>query len=285
AGERVGEAIGSFMEAFEEELRSFRRLLPAWVPTRGRRRIAEARRSISGVLDPIIARERASGEERDHLLGRLLAARDEDGEGMSDAQLRDEAITLFTAGHETTSIALSYALWLLAHHPSIQEEVAAEGRAVSGDRPPSAADLSRLPLHRAVIRESMRLYPPAWMIGRAPTEDVQIGGHVVRAGEQILMPQWVVHRDPRWWREPLAFRPERWLGDETEGLPRFAYFPFGGGPRVCIGNHFATLEAVLILAVWLKHHRLTAAPGATLEPMPAVTLRPRSGVWLEHTAR
>lgn len=285
AGAQVGEAIADFMEAFEEEVRSFRRLLPAWVPTRGRRRVAAARRTIAEVLDPIIARERASTTEHDHLLGRLLAARDADGEGMSDEQLRDEAITLFTAGHETTALVLSYALWLLAHHVPIQEQLVAEGRAVLGERLPTAADLPRLKLHQAVVRETMRLYPPAWAMGRTPIEDVEVCGHTIRVGEQIMIPQWVVHRDPRWWREPLAFRPERWMGPETEDLPRFAYFPFGGGPRICIGNHFAMLEAVLVLAVWLQRHCLVPVPGAQLELMPAVTLRPRSGVWLELSAR
>ncbi|MEZ4238934.1 MAG: cytochrome P450 [Myxococcota bacterium] len=277
-GARVGAALGSFMDAFEQEIRSFRRLLPPRVPTRGRRRIAAARAEIVAAVDPIVARRRALPEPGDDLLGRLLAARDEDGAGMSDAQLRDEAVTLFLAGHETTALTLSYALWLLAAHPEVQDRLAEERATVLGERRAGAGDVGALAWHGAVIREAMRLYPPAWLIGRTPTVDVTVQGHPVPAGGAILVSPWVTHRDPRFWRAPEAFRPERWLGDETRDLPRFAFFPFGGGPRVCIGNHFAQMEAVLVLATWLAQRRVAAVPGATIELMPAVTLRPRHGV-------
>ncbi len=285
AGERVGEAIGDFMGAFEEELRSARRLLPRWVPTRGRRRVRRARDVIEEALSPIIPRERAAAVPGAHLLGRLIAARDDSGEGMSDVQLRDESVTIFAAGHETTSLALSYALWLLARRPALQEDLAEERARLPADRSLCAADLPALSLHRAVIREAMRLYPPAWMVGRTTLCDVVVGGYPIPRGAQILIPQWVVHRDPRWWTDPLDFRPERWQEPGIDALPRFAYFPFGGGARVCVGEHFAVLEAVLILAILLADHRFAPVPGATLELMPAVTLRPRNGVWLDVSRR
>ena len=149
---------------------------------------------------------------------------------MSDAQLRDEAVTLFTAGHETTALTLSYALWCLAERPDLQDALAEERAMVLQGRAPTAADLRALRRHDAVVRESMRLYPPAWMMGRTPMADLDLGDHTVPVGDQILLPQWVVHRDPRWWKQPEAFRPERWLEGETDDLHRFAYFPFGGGP-------------------------------------------------------
>jgi cytochrome P450 len=279
-GRAVGDALGVFMGAFEEEVRSYRRLLPRWVPTRGRRRIRKARKDIERALDRVIAERRAGPGDGVELLSRLLAARDEDGRPMADEQLRDEAVTLFLAGHETTALALSYALWLLAANADVQDRMRAEIAAVVGDGRPTMAHVPKLRLVDAVVKEAMRLYPPAWVIGRTPTEDVVVEGHRIPKGAQILVPPWVVHRDPRWWSQPNAFRPDRWLGDEAAALPRFAYFPFGGGPRVCIGNHFAQMEAVLVLATWLREISVEPAPGATLELMPAVTLRPRTGVHL-----
>ncbi|MEQ1503451.1 MAG: cytochrome P450 [Myxococcota bacterium] len=279
-GRSVGAEIDAFMHAFEQEVRSWRRMLPPWVPTAGRRRIRAARATIGDALGSIVAARRASGVDGDDLLGRLLAARDDDGAPMSDEQLADEAVTLFLAGHETTALTLSYAAWLVAHHPEVQAAVVAELDAVLAGAAPTLAHVPQLRWVDAVIQEALRLYPPAWVIGRTPTADVVVQGHPIPRGAQILMAPWVVHRDPRWWREPDRFRPERWLGDETRSLPRFAWFPFGGGPRVCIGNHFAKLEAVLVLATWLQRLALEPVDGATLDLMPAVTLRPRTGVRL-----
>ena len=282
--ERVGRAVVAFMESFEEEVRSFRRLLPAWVPTAGRKRIAHSRRVLADALQSIIADRQRADDPGDDLLGRLLAARDDEGAGMDAVQLKDEAITLFAAGHETTALTLSYALWLVARRPEIAATLATERREVCGDRDPTAADLPALVWHDAVIRESMRLYPPAWMVGRRPTEPIEVGGQRIDPADQLMMPQWVVHRDPRWWPDPEAFRPERWRSD-TPDRPRFAYFPFGGGPRVCVGNHFAQMEAVLVLAAWLSQVDAAPVPEARLSLMPAVTLRPRTGVHLDLTRR
>jgi cytochrome P450 len=282
-GDAVGHAMADFMEAFEEELRSWRRLLPPAFSTAGRRRIDRAREALHVVVDRVIGERKADGGG-DELLSRLLAARDEDGNAMSDAQLRDEVLTLFLAGHETTALTLSYAAHLLALHPDQQALVRAELAAELGGRRPTVADLPRLKRVDAVVRESMRLYPPAWLVGRTPTKDLVIQGVSMPAGSQVLASQWVVHRDPRFWRDADQFRPERWLSGETAALPRFAFFPFGGGPRVCIGNHFASMEAALVLATVLQRFSLAAAPGFELELMPAVTLRPRGGVRVRVTA-
>ncbi len=195
----------------------------------------------------------------------LLAARDDEGAGMTDRQLRDECVTLFLAGHETTALTLTYAFHLLAHHPEAESRLAAELGDVLGDRLPSAADLPRLSYTGHVVRESMRLYPPAWAIGREVVEPFEVGGYRLAKGTQLLISQWVLHRDPRWFVEPDAFRPERWADDLLRRLPKGAYIPFGDGPRVCIGNHFAMMEAVLILATLAQRHRLSC--------------RPRSGAW------
>jgi len=283
--EQAGRAIGRFMQAFEDEVRSIRRLLPRWVPTSSQRAMERSRAALEAFVDGIIEARRASGEDRDDLLGRLLAARDEQGIGMEAEQLRDEAITVFAAGHETTAIALTMALWLVARHPEVQDALVAELDAVLGDRLPALADVEALSLHGAVIRETMRLYPPVWVVGRIAREPLVVDGHRIGAGDQILMPTWITHRDPELWIGPEAFRPRRWLDGETDDLPRFAYFPFGGGPRVCIGNHFATLEAVLVLAVWLQRLRVAPDPSSRLDLMPAVTLRPRGGLRLRVSAR
>ena len=199
---------------------------------------------------------------------------------MSDRQLRDEIVTLFLAGHETTAIALTCALHALAAHPDVAARVHAEIDATLGDRPAESADLSRLKLLDAVVRETMRLYPPAWIIGREAVKPIDLPGAHIPAGSQILISQWVMHRDARWFPEPTTFRPDRWLDGSTASLHRHAYIPFGGGPRVCIGNHFAMLEAVLILATYLQRLEVALAPDTTLKLAPSVTLRPTEPVRL-----
>jgi cytochrome P450 len=197
---------------------------------------------------------------------------------MPDSQVRDEAITLILAGHETSALTLSYTLMLLAQHPDVQARLVCELQDVVGDHTPTAAHAKRLPYADAVIREAMRLYPPAWAIGREATTPIQVGDVEVPAGTQILIPQWVVHRDPRWFAEPLAFRPERWLDERAKALPRFAYFPFGGGPRICVGNHFARLESLMLLAVWMRRFEVAPVPGFSVSLLPSATLRPLHGV-------
>ncbi len=247
--------------------------LAAWVPTPRNRRMAHAVAQIDELIFRIIADRRSSGEQRDDLLGTLLAAQDDDGAKMSDKQLRDEAVTLFLAGHETTALTLAHTMFLLSTHPEIERRLFAELETVLGGRLPTAADVKALPYMERVIKESMRLFPPAWTTGREAEEAVEIGGHTIPKGAQILISQWVVHRDPRWFPNPEGFDPDRWLAERAKELPRYAYFPFGGGPRVCIGNHFAMMEATLLLAIIVQRWQLELLPGERLELSPSVTLR------------
>jgi cytochrome P450 len=247
-------------------------LLPAWVPTPRNRRMNAAVASLDALISQIIARRRA-GEPRDDLLGTLLAAQDDDGARMSDGQLRDEAMTLFLAGHETTALALAHTLYLLGTHPEVAERLRAELDAVLGDRLPTADDARALPFTERVLKESLRLYPPAWTTGREAAEEVEVGGYRIPKGAQILASPWVVQRDARWFPDPERFDPDRWEGARGKETPRFAYFPFGGGPRVCIGSHFAMLEATLMLALIARRWRVELLPGQTLTFKPSVTLR------------
>jgi cytochrome P450 len=223
----------------------------------------------------MIDERRRSGEDRGDLLSMLLAARDEEGDGgaMTDLQLRDEALTLFLAGHETTANALAWTWHLLALNPGAEARLHAEVDAL-GDAPPRADDLPRLPFTRAVLAESMRLHPPAWAVGRQPLEDFAAGGYRIRAGTVVLMSPWLTHRDPRWWPEPERFDPDRWSPENEARLPRFAYFPFGGGPRKCIGEGFAWTEGILVLATLARRWRLRHAPGAVVGRQALITLRP-----------
>jgi cytochrome P450 len=260
-------------------------MLPAWVPTPRNRRMAAAVARLDELIYRIIAKRRA-GEAREDLLGTLLAAQDDDGARMSDRQLRDEAMTLFLAGHETTALTLAHTLYLLSTHPEVERRLHAELVAVVGDRLPTSDDVRALPYAERVIKESMRLYPPAWTTGREAAEDVDVGGYRIPKGAQILTSQWVVHHDPRWFPNPEGFDPDRWAGERAKEIPRYAYFPFGGGPRVCIGNHFATLEATLMLATIVGRWRLDLLPGQRLAFKPSVTLRQAGdGLRVQLTAR
>jgi cytochrome P450 len=254
--------------------------LPYWVPTVRNRAYRSALRRLERVVFDIIERKRSHpSAESDDLLGRLLRARDEDdGSGMTDRQLRDEVMTLFLAGHETTANALTWTLYLLAGHPQIAARVRNELRHVIGDREPATADVPRLPFTARVLRESMRLYPPAYAIGREAVRDTTIAGHAVRRGTTVILPQWAVHRDPAHYDRPTEFDPDRWTPEFEASLPRYAYFPFGGGPRVCIGNTFAELEATLVLAVLVPRFRCELDPAHRVDLWPSVTLRPRQGI-------
>ena len=205
---------------------------------------------------------------------------------MTDAQVRDEAVTLFLAGHETTALTLSYALYLLATHPDRAARLADEVDRVTGGRSPTFADLESLAFTETVVLESMRLYPPAWVVAREALTAVEIGGYRFPKGAAVRdVPLVVAPRSARTFDEPEAFRPERWEGDFARRLPRFAYFPFGGGPRVCIGNRFAMMEAKLVLAVAAQRFRFEVTPETNLVLLPSVTLRPRHGVRLKLIAR
>ncbi len=246
--------------------------LPAWVPTPRNLATTRAIQRIDAIIYRIIA-ERRAAPPREDLLGTLLAARDDDGTRMSDQQLRDEAITLFLAGHETTALTLAHAIYLLGKHPDIEQRLHEEIATVLGGRLPKSDDARSLPFTERVLKEAMRLYPPVWTTGRGVGEDVEIGGYLLPKGAQIMTSQWVVHHDARWFPNPEAFEPDRWTPERAKTLPRFAYFPFGGGPRVCIGNHFSMMEATLLLATILQRFRVELMPGARLALKPSVTLR------------
>jgi cytochrome P450 len=273
---QVGQALESIMELNSD----FRKLIltPSWLPTPRNIRAAVATRRLDKIIFRVIGQRRTSGKDAGDLLSMLLAAQDEDGSRMTDRQLRDEAMTIFLAGHETTANALSWTWVLLAQNPDAEARLHAELDAVLQGRSPSLDDLSHLRYTGHVITESMRLYPPAWGMARVAIEDTEIAGYPIPRGCGVSLAQWVVHRDPRWYDEPDKFRPERWEGDLMKRLHRFAYFPFGGGPRQCIGNSFALMEATLLLATMAQQFSIRLAPGHPVVPMPTITLRPRHGI-------
>jgi cytochrome P450 len=282
----IGHIIGDLMEQFGRVLGLTGRFQPpAWVPTPANRRLRRTSRKLDALILGIIDARKRSGETRDDLLSLLIRARDEAGGQMTDAQVRDEAVILFLAGHETTALALTYALYLLATHPEAQARIGEEVARVLGGRSPGLADLEKLAFTESVILESMRLYPPAWGIGRAAQVPVEITGYAFPAGAEFVLSPWVVHRDGRIFEDPEAFKPDRWENDLQRRLPRFGYFPFGGGPRVCIGNRFAMMEAKLVLAGAIQRFRFDPTPETAINLFPSVTLRPRGGVRLRLAAR
>lgn len=282
---RVQQAVTDVMEMFDLVMLPWAELLLR-LPLPRIRRFHEAQRILDARIYGLIADRRASGADRGDLLSLLLQARDaEDGhDGMTDRQVRDEVITLFLAGHETTANALIWTWWLLAAHPEVEARLHAELDAVLQGRPPGPDDAARLPFTRAVVAESMRLYPPAWTLGRKALRDYEWGGHLIPAGTLVLMSQWVMHRHPQYWPEAERFHPDRWL-DTAADRPRFAYFPFGGGTRLCIGEHFAWTEAILIVAAVAQRWRLRPAAGQTLAPQPLITLRAQPALRVTPVAR
>ncbi|MBV8487469.1 MAG: cytochrome P450 [Planctomycetaceae bacterium] len=237
-------------------------------------------RRIDEIIYRMIEVRRGSDYDHDDLLSRLLHASEEDGGGsLTDRQVRDEAVTIFLAGHETTALALFYSFYLLANHPAVEQKLVTELESVLGGRLPTAEDVARLTYCEWILREAMRLYPPVWAIGREPLQDCEIGGYRVPRGTQLFLVQYLVHHDPRWYENPDVFRPERWDGDLARRLPRCAYFPFGDGPRTCLGNHFAMMEGILVLATIAQRYRLSLVPGQTLELFPSITLRPRHSLF------
>jgi cytochrome P450 len=249
--------------------------LPQWLPTPRNLLLKRTVAKLDQILQQLIDERRAAGAAGGDFLSILLSARDEeDGQGISDRQIRDEVMTMFLAGHETTANALSWTWYLLGQNPEMQQRVQDEARSVLGGQQPTPADVPKLVFCEQVICESMRLYPPAYVIGRRPMEDVMIGEHFIPKNTNVLMSQWIVHRDPRWFADPLRFDPDRWSGDFAQRLPKYAYFPFGGGPRLCIGNGFAMFEAPLILAMIAQRFTLELVSSEPIKPLPAVTLRP-----------
>ena len=273
------EEIGSAFDVLIAEIAArFRRpvKIADWVPIPGNVRYRRGVARLDRLVSRVLAERRAAPGDRGDLLSMLMAARDDDGQPMSHRQLRDELITLFLAGHETTAISLSWTLFLLAKNPDVDAALQREIREVLGERIPGAADLPRLKLGEAVVREALRLYPPAYAVGREAVADCSIGGYRVPAKSTIYFSPWSLHRDPRWFDEPESFRPSRWMDGSTARVPKYAYIPFGGGPRICIGERFAMMEAVLVLVTILRRFRLEMA-GPDPTPFPSITLRPQGG--------
>lgn len=252
---------------------------PSWVPTpmnqRGKRNV----RQLDMVVNRIIHNRRESKSDPGDLLSKLIHARDEvDQTGMTDRQLRDEVMTLFLAGHETTANALAWTWFLLGQNPVVENRLLEELASVVGDRYPDVDDVPKLTFTEAVLKESMRLFPPVYAFSRRVLTDAAIGGFHVPSGSAVIMSQWVTHRDPRWWDEPDEFRPERWLTETVKERSAYAYFPFGAGPRGCIGNTFAMLEAILVVATIVPRFRIELVHPENVKPWPSVTLRPRGGI-------
>ena len=254
------------------------------LPRPGLLKFRRAVRKLDDTVCQIIARHRRQGDSGD-LLSMLVAARDEDGSRMTGRQLRDEVMTFLLAGHETTALALSYVWHLLAANPPAAAKLHQELDRVLAGRVPAVSDLPRLPYAEAVVKEALRLYPPAWALGRTAIQDFELAGYRVPAGANIVMSPWVMHRDPRFFSNPLEFDPDRWLRDDSRAMPRFAYFPFGAGPRQCIGSSFAMMEAVLLLATIAQKFHPVPVRGRPLELVPTLTLRPKNGVWVELRSR
>jgi cytochrome P450 len=283
----VGEALDLSLRLFRYSVLPFGTLLE-YAPVPWIRQLHRARREVNALIARMIAERRRDGGDRGDLLSMLLAAQDAEGdhEGMSDRQLRDEIVTLLLAGHETTANALTWTCYLLAQHPEVAARLEAEVDAVLGDRMPSAEDAPRLVYTRNVIAEGMRLFPPAWIVERYTLEDFEAGGYRIPAGTIVYTSQYLVHRDPRWWPAPARFVPERWTDEAAAAdRPKFAYFPFGGGTRICVGEHFAWLEATLVLAAIVRRWRMTYEDPLPPEPEALVTLRPRGGLRLRMERR
>lgn len=272
----VAVALTTVMECMFRQLESLVPIPPA-VPTPSNLRYRRAVRRLDKVVYRIIRERRLSNEDRGDVLSMLLAARDEDGAPMSDKQVRDESMTLLMAGHETTANALCWTFHLLAQHPKERETMEKELDALG--RNPSYDDLAKLPYTLAVFKEAMRLYPPAYMVARRAIEDVAIGEHVIKKGAICFISVIGIHRRPEVFADPERFDPTRFLDDREKALPRCGYLPFGAGPRICIGNHFALMEGHVLLATIARQARFDAvSPNAKVELEPLVTLRPKNGL-------
>jgi cytochrome P450 len=279
----IREAVDTLLHITIHRIQSLL-LWPPWLPTPENRRFDAAKATLDAVVHAMIARRRRSGEPGDDLLGMLMAARDpETGDSMSDAQLRDEVMTVFLAGHETTANALTWTLYFLSLHPEVATTLRREVRSVCGERPPRVDDLERLTYTERVVKEAMRLRPPVWVLTRSVLEDDVLGGYRIPKGTWVFASPYLTHRDARFWPNPEGFDPDRFSPEQEARRPKHAYWPFLMGPRMCIGEAFAMLEARLVLAVLMQRVRLDLVPGRFVDPDPVVTLRPKGGLWM--TAR
>ena len=282
----VGEAMSGLMNSFWTLMLPFGETLQR-LPIPHLRRGREARERLDAIIYGMIRERRANLGDRGDLLSMLLMAQDDQdrGRGMTDRQIRDEAMTIFLAGHETTANALTWTWYLLSQSPEVERRLHEEIDRVLEGRLPGVADVDRLPYTTRVVTESMRLYPPAWLVGRRAVNEYSIGPYYVPPRSIIIMSQWIVHRDPRYYAEPDRFEPDRWTSEFKAALPRFAYFPFGGGPRQCIGESFAWMELVLLVATLAQQWTFELVAGHPVAPQAAVTLRPKYGMKMIATDR
>lgn len=286
-GADVGAEGKRIARAFETALAGVdtRFVIPLWMtrlPLPANRRFEKALQTIDEAVQGIIRERRSSRQERgDDLLSMLMEARDEEtGETMSDRQIRDEVTTIYLAGHETTAVTLAWTWYLLSKSPEAARRVRQEVSRVLGERTPGIEDLPNLTYTRMVLDETLRLYPAAWMISRTAVEEDEVGGYRIPAGHTLFLSPYVTHRRTDLWPNPEGFDPERFAPAGGNRHPRFAYYPFGGGPRLCIGNNFALMEATLVVAMVMQRYRLDLMPGQTVKAHPKGTLRPRPGVWM-----
>jgi cytochrome P450 len=276
--EELGHALDIALRNFNSQLSAFVPVPPTW-PTPRNRRSARAIERLDETVYRIIRERRAKGDDRGDLLSMLLQTRyEDDGSLMTDQQVHDEAMTLFLAGHETTANALAWSWYLLAQHPSIYARMRAEVQEMLGNRTPEYADLQKLPYSLQVLKEAMRLFPPAPAIGREAARDVELGGHRIPAGTTVVISPYALHRRPDYFPHPERFDPDRWTPENEATLPRHAYLPFGGGPRICIGNHFALMEGHIVLATLAQRVRFELVGRQRIVPEPLITLRPRYGI-------
>jgi cytochrome P450 len=274
----VGEALTAVMESFWMMMLPFADVLERLpVPKLRRARMARAR--LDAIIYRMIADRRTSGRDHGDLLSMLLTAQDEnEGGGMTDQQVRDEAMTIFLAGHETTANALTWTWYLLGNAPDVEAKLHAEVDRVLQGRLPTMKDLASLPYVERVVSESMRLYPPAWIVGRRAIAEYQLGDYLVPPRSILVMSPYIMQRDPRFYADPERFDPDRWTPEFRAALPKFAYFPFGGGPRQCIGESFAWMELILVVATIAQQRRLRLVPGHPVVPQPLITLRAKHGM-------
>ncbi len=274
--EEIRDALSEILDQFERSV----------LPQADREDFQAALGRLDDAVYRIIQARRAGGEDRGDLLSMLLLAQDEeDGGHLSDLQVRDEAMTIFLAGHETSANAMAWSWYLLAQHPEVEASLHAEVDEVLQGRAPRMDDVPCLPVTGRIFSEALRLYPPLWAIGRRALEDCEVGGYTVRTGSVVLLSAYVTHRDARWFPEPAKFDPERWTAERRAARPKFSYFPFSAGSRSCLGEAFASMEGVLCLAALAQKWRLELVPNHPIALQPQLTLRARHGIKMRLRAR
>jgi cytochrome P450 len=277
-GQALDQVLHEYVNQYTNSFRMLLELLPFTLPTPGNKRLKENIKKMDQVIYKIIELRKKENRDQGDLLSMLIAAQDDEGKGMTPTQLRDELMTLFLAGYETTANVLSWSFYLLAQHADAEKKLVTELENVLQGKPPTLSDIPHLPYTRAIINESMRLYPPIWFIYRVALEDIWIDEYCLPAGSELALSQGVIHRHPQYFTKPDSFVPERWSPEFEKSLPPYVYFPFGAGPRVCIGNNFAMMKATLLLASVMQKFHIELDPQHDVVIEPSITLRPKNGI-------